>query len=78
MKKVHFGVSAYWKPTPTGIRKAVGSMQTLFGVLAASSYAQQKPTFAFWMLVAAGAVQFVGNLFGFIEDVESDDKTPLV
>jgi len=51
------------KPIRGRVQKAVLGLQGTLVTLAATQYASEKSNVAFWLLIAAGAIQFSAQLF---------------
>lgn len=58
-----YGLSQYFQPSPKNIQKWLLALKGLMTTIGGATYFQD-PKMAFWILVATGVVNELGNLFG--------------
>lgn len=52
-----------FKPTPEKLSKALWGLKASLGALAVSQFANENSDLAFYLLIATGAIDFIGNMF---------------
>lgn len=62
-KEVEFHWSNYFKPTPINIQYFIEGIKGILGSIAVTSFVLKDETLSFWMLIAAGALDYLSKFF---------------
>lgn len=71
---MEFGWKHYYRPLPKPLQQLLSSLKVFIGAISVGSYFSERPTLAFWLLVAGAGVDFILNFFA-EAPVETLEKT---
>jgi hypothetical protein len=62
-KQVEFHWSNYFKPTPVNIQYFIEGIKGVLGTIAVTTFVMKDEKLSFWLLVAAGVLDYLSKFF---------------
>jgi len=62
-KQVEFSWSAYFKPTPVNLQYWIEGIKGILVTIAATTFVMNDEKLSFWLLVAAGVLDYLSKFF---------------